>query len=149
MAAWVVAGVAAASDATVRVGSPEASLPMPVPKSPPPRAAAPKAAPADVAPAKPSRRGRGGADRAPKAAASVPAAPAAVGESPTAHSTKSTVNDLLSFLTFVERHPAGTSVNAVVDHYSSHGAYVRIDDVVGYVPLRLMAHPARVALASS
>ena len=135
-------GRAAASDATVRVGSPEASLPMPVPKSPPPRAAAPKAAPADVAPAKPSRRGRGGADRAPKAAASAPVAPAAVGESPTAHSTKSTVNDLLSFLTFVERHPAGTSVNAVVDHYSSHGAYVRIDDVVGYVPLRLMAHPA-------
>ena len=38
--------------------------------------------------------------------------------------------------------PAGTSVSAVVDHYSSHGAYVRIDDVVGYVPLRLMAEPA-------
>ena len=44
-------GRAAASDATVRVGSHEASLPMPVQKSPPPRAAAPKAAPADVAPA--------------------------------------------------------------------------------------------------
>ena len=66
---------------------------------------------------------------------------ATVAEAP-AHSTKSTVNDLLAFLTFVERHPAGTSVNAVVDHYSSHGAYVRIDDVVGYVPLRLMADPA-------
>ncbi|MGB8861977.1 MAG: hypothetical protein WCC60_22160, partial [Ilumatobacteraceae bacterium] len=31
-------GKAAVSDGTVRVGSPEASLPMPVPKSPPPRA---------------------------------------------------------------------------------------------------------------
>ena len=59
-------GRAAASDATVRVGSPEASLPMPVPKSPPPRAAASKAAPAEAAPAKSGRRGRGGADRPPK-----------------------------------------------------------------------------------
>ena len=32
-------------------------------------------------------------------------------------------------------------MNAIVDHYSSHGAYVRIDAVVGYVPLRLMADP--------
>lgn len=53
-----------------------------------------------------------------------------------------TSNDLLPFLTFVERHPAGTSVNAIVDHYSSHGAYVRLGDVIGYVPLRLMADPA-------
>jgi hypothetical protein len=52
------------------------------------------------------------------------------------------VNELLPFLTFVERHPAGTSVNAIVDHYSSHGAYVKVGDVMGYVPLRLMAQPA-------
>ena len=130
-------GRAVAPESTVRVGSPEASLPMPVPKSPPPRAAAPKVAAIEAAPTKPGRRGRGGADRGAKQEVPV----ATVAEAP-AHSTKSTVNDLLAFLTFVERHPAGTSVNAVVDHYSSHGAYVRIDDVVGYVPLRLMADPA-------
>lgn len=134
-------GRSAASDGTVRVGSPEASMPMPVPKSPPPRAAASRAAPAEAAPAKSGRRGRGGADRSPKAEAPAANSPAAIAEA-AAHPAKSTVNDLLSFLTFVERHPAGTSVNAIVDHYSSHGAYVRIDDVIGYVPLRLMADPA-------
>ena len=48
---------------------------------------------------------------------------------------------MLPFLEFVEHHPAGTSVEAVVDSYSSHGAYVDIVDsnVRGYVPLRMMA----------
>ena len=128
----------ATAEGTVRVGSPEASLPMPVPKSPPPRAAA-KAADAPVE-AKSGGRGRGrGGERTAKAAAPVAAAAATVEAVPAA---KHTVNDLLSFLTFVERHPAGTSVTAVVDHYSSHGAYVRIENVMGYVPLRLMADPA-------
>ena len=115
---------------------------MPVPKSPPPRAVAKVAVVAD-APVKAGRsrggRGRGGdaSERTPKVSAS---AAEEVAASQTAGS--STVNDLFSFLTFVERHPAGTSVNANVDHYSSHGAYVRIGDIVGYVPLRLMAEPA-------
>ncbi len=132
-------GRSSADDGTVRVGSPEASLPMPVPKSPPPRRVAPVEAVAEV-PAKSGRsrggRGRGGdaVERAPKPAAAIVATPPA--------GNTSTVNDLLSFLTFIERHPAGTSVNAIVDHYSSHGAYVRIGDMVGYVPLRLMAEPA-------
>ncbi|MEY4175298.1 MAG: hypothetical protein RI900_2463 [Actinomycetota bacterium] len=52
------------------------------------------------------------------------------------------VNELLPFLSFVEAHPLGSSVDAVVDHYSSHGAYVRLGDLMGYVPLRLMADPA-------
>jgi hypothetical protein len=113
------------ADETVRVGSPEASKPMPVPKAPPPgpRKAAAKAASGKApAPAKP---------------AAVEAAAPAQG----AHG-RTTVNDLLSFLTFVEGHPVGTSVNAIVDHYSSHGAYVRVGEIVGYVPLRLMADPA-------
>lgn len=122
------------TDATVRIGSPEANLPMPVPKAPPPRGAAKPADTKADAPASKGRRGRGGDRPAVEAAAVATEAAAAP--------AKSTVNDLLSFLTFVERHPAGTSVSAVVDHYSSHGAYVRIGDVVGYVPLRLMAHPA-------
>ena len=34
------------------------------------------------------------------------------------------VNDVLPFLDFVEHHPVGSSVNGVVESYSSHGAYV-------------------------
>ena len=59
---------------------------------------------------------------------------------PTPRSTGT--NDLLAFLTFVEHHTPGSSVNAIVENYSSHGAYVRIGDVKGYVPLSLMADPA-------
>ena len=51
------------------------------------------------------------------------------------------VNDLLTFLDFVEHHPVGSSVNGVVDSYSSHGAYVKLGDLRGYVPLRLMSDP--------
>jgi hypothetical protein len=100
---------------TVRQGSAAANQPMPVPKSPPPSAR--PAAPAAKAPA--------------VAAAAAPAAPKATA-----------VNDFLPFLSFVENHPVGSSVNAVVENYSSHGAYVRVGEVKGYVPLRLMAEPA-------
>ncbi len=110
---------AKAGDETVRVGSPESSRPMPVPKAPPP-------GPARVV----KERGQ----RAPV----VDKAPAR----DAAPAPRSTVNELLTFLTFVGVHPVGTSVNALVDHYSSHGAYVRIGEVMGYVPLRLMADPA-------
>jgi hypothetical protein len=51
------------------------------------------------------------------------------------------VNELMPFLDFVQHHPVGTSVNATVDSYSSHGAYVKIGDVFGYVPLRMMSDP--------
>ena len=126
------AGGKATSPATVRVGSPEASQPMPVPKGPPPGPAAAKSrAKANAVPTVEKSASKRGTKAV--ASKSVPAA--------TDAAAKSTVNDLLSFLTFVERHPVGTSVNAIVDHYSSHGAYVRIDSVIGYVPLRLMADP--------
>ncbi len=53
------------------------------------------------------------------------------------------VNELMPFLEFVEHHPIGTSVNGIVDTYSSHGAYISIgtDGVRGYIPLRLMSDP--------
>ncbi|MEY2958144.1 MAG: hypothetical protein RLZZ01_712 [Actinomycetota bacterium] len=64
---------------------------------------------------------------------------------------KGPVNELMPFLEFVQRHPVGTSCSAVVESYSSHGAYARAGDVLVYVPLRLMADPpprsARSALA--
>lgn len=136
------AGGKATTATTVRVGSPEASQPMPVPKGPPPGPAT------KATRAKSGRGSRSTADangEAPVEKASgrrnAKASPKAATPS-NGSVAKSTVNDLSSFITFVERHPVGTSVNAIVDHYSSHGAYVRIDDsLVGYVPLRLMADP--------
>ena len=92
---------------------------MPVPTAPPPGAA----------PAGPPNRRRA-AGRSPQAAAA--------GRPPT---TGAPVNDLLPFLDFVEHHPVGSSVNGVVESYSSHGAYVTVGDLRGYVPLRLMSDP--------
>jgi hypothetical protein len=103
-------------------GSPLANEPLPVPTTPPPgrpvAAAEPAAAPAEPAGA--------------PAAAATPAPP----------SSKSAVNDLVPFLDFVERHPVGTSCTAVIESYSSHGAYARSDSVLVYIPLRLMDDPA-------
>ena len=96
-----------------RRASKEAAAPMPVPTTPPPGRATPP------------RDGR--------AAASAP--------SPSPTPSGEVVNELMPFLDFVQHHPVGTSVNAIVDSYSSHGAYVKIGDVFGYVPLRLMSDP--------
>lgn len=126
---------------TVRVGSPEASKPMPVPTAPPPGPAV--AAPAEKPAGGGRRRGGRGGKSAEAAAAPVAAvAPAAPAAAPAPAGGTRTVNEADLFLAFVAEHPLGTSVNAVVDSYSSHGAYVRIGEVRGYVPLRLMADPA-------
>jgi hypothetical protein len=128
-------GKAADASATVVTGSPEANRPMPVPKAPPPGARIGKAE-------------REPARREPATQPTRAAAPAkATKPSPEPTGQQGGVNDLLTFLTFVERHPPGTSVNAIVESYSSHGAYVTIGaaeggDVKGYVPLRLMSDPA-------
>jgi hypothetical protein len=122
----------------VKTVSAEASQPMPVPASPPPGAVLPK----------PSR-GRGDDSKA-AAAAAKPGHPAKSADTgtatnpPKAEPTPKTTgtNDLLAFLNFVEHHQPGSSVNAIVENYSSHGAYVRIGEVKGYVPLSLMADPA-------
>jgi hypothetical protein len=106
-----------------------AAAPMPVPTAPPPGARV--AAKAD----------RSGDGRKAPAAAPSPVAAAAVAAAAAEPKAGSFVNDLLPFLSFVEQHPVGSSVNAVVDSYSSHGAYVAVGDVRGYVPLRLMAEP--------
>ncbi|HEY5876168.1 MAG TPA: S1 RNA-binding domain-containing protein [Ilumatobacteraceae bacterium] len=131
------------SDAAPPRRSKAASMPPPVPLAPPPGA---------VVAAK--GRGRGRGTRAPepstplgsgvetgdkRTGTSVPA-PAAKTDVPTpARSTM--INDLLPFLGFVEHHPVGSVVQAVVESYSSHGAYVTIGDVRAYIPLRFMADP--------
>ncbi len=100
--------------------SPEASKPMPVPKAPPPNARL-KSAPAPKAPEK--RSGR----NAPEKTRPAPAVTMA--------------NEVVPYLEFVEKHPVGTKVKAVVRTYAANGVTVSIGDVAGYVPLRNMAQP--------
>jgi ribosomal protein S1 len=52
------------------------------------------------------------------------------------------VNEVLPYLAFVEKQPVGSKVKGVVDSYSAHGAYVKVGDIKGYVPLRLLGNPA-------
>ena len=91
--------------------SPMASEPMPVPTSPPPGRAT-RSAPEP----EPVAESNGGG-------------------------AVSTVNELLPFLEFIGEHPVGTAVSGVVESYSSHGAYVRVNELAVYVPLRLMSDP--------
>jgi hypothetical protein len=99
--------------------SPEASKPMPVPKTPPPNARLTKSAP--VAAKQNS----------------------ATSKSPTSAAKPATtmVNDLVSFLEFVEKHPVGAKVKAVVETYAANGVSVRMGSIAGYVPLKNMATP--------
>ncbi len=142
-----------------------ASLPMPVPKSPPPRGRVAKevampvddaiaAAVTEVASAasdsgraeRGGRNRRGGRDREKVSANGVEAAsgtprPVRSAQAP-AQARTAFVNEPLPFLAFVDAHPAGTQVEATVESYSSHGAYVLADGARCYIPLRFMDDPA-------
>jgi predicted RNA-binding protein with RPS1 domain len=48
----------------------------------------------------------------------------------------------LPFIEFIADHPVGSEVEATVERFSSHGAYVLAGDARGYVPLRNLARPA-------
>ena len=107
---------------SVKKASREANRPMPIPKAPPPAAKLP--APKMQAP---TAKQQAAKTPAPKLSAKPKA---------------STINELTPFLEFVEKYPVGSKVKGVVDQYSAHGVYVKIGDVRGYLPLRLMATPA-------
>ena len=124
----------------VKAASAEASQPMPIPAAPPRGAIHKSARGRDVAKststtAKTTHDSDKPAD---KVVEPVKKSDEQRAE-PTPRSTGT--NDLLAFLTFVEHHKPGSSVNAIVENYSSHGAYVRIGEVKGYVPLSLMSDP--------
>jgi hypothetical protein len=125
----------------VKAASPEASQPMPIPAAPPPGATQHKPGRGRDAAKSTSTAARAAHD--PDKAADKVAEPVKKSDDqrvePTPRSTGT--NDLLAFLTFVEHHTPGSSVNAIVENYSSHGAYVRIGEVKGYVPLSLMSDP--------
>lgn len=94
--------------------------------------------------AKSGRAARG----ASKAAASGTARGARGGASRTGRATKSgrapkpELNEEDRFTEFVRRNPIGAKVRGVVEGYSSHGIYVAIDGVRGYLPLKHIAKPA-------
>ncbi len=113
-----------------------ASQPMPVPKSPPPGRRGPRMeAPAAAAAAAEPKPSRSQVAAAKAAAGPKPATPAAPKGNPT--------NELMAFLSFVEHHPVGTTIDVSFESYSSHGAYaVTADGVHVYVPMRSMAVPA-------
>ena len=120
----------------VKSASPEASQPMPIPASPPPGATLQK-----PGRGRESARSTSSANKATDTDKVVE--PTKKSDDQRSEPTPRTTgtNDLLAFLTFVEHHKPGSSVNAIVENYSSHGAYVRIGDVKGYVPLSLMSDP--------
>ena len=103
---------------SVKKASREANRPMPIPRTPPPNIKL--------------------AAKTKVTTTSAAAAPAASAR------TKPTtaVNELTPFLEFVEKYKIGSKVKGVVETYSAHGVYVRIGNVLGYLPLRLMANPA-------
>lgn len=61
---------------------------------------------------------------------------------PTVETTEpEAVNEPAPFLQFVIDHRLGTAVEGLVDAFSSHGAFVVVDDVRCYVPLGAMGEP--------
>jgi hypothetical protein len=93
---------------------------MPVPKTPPPNARLAKSA------AVPAKQNAATSAKTPVSAAKP---------------STTMVNDLVSFLEFVEKHPVGAKVKAVVETYAANGVSVRMGSIAGYVPLKNMATP--------
>jgi hypothetical protein len=51
------------------------------------------------------------------------------------------LNDQHVYLAFVVDHPVGSTVEGIVDRFSSHGAYVKCGSAQCYVPLRALGDP--------
>lgn len=106
--------------------SPEASKPMPVPKTPPPNARLKQG---------PSSKQQ--SDKRVDKKTTQKAPPKQAEKT----STVAMANDVVPYLEFVEKHPVGSKVKAVVRSYAANGVSVMIGDVAGYVPLKNMAQP--------
>ncbi|MFM2113831.1 MAG: hypothetical protein RL643_789 [Actinomycetota bacterium] len=113
------------TDAPPRRGIPNKTAPIPRPTSRPP--GRPAAAPAT--------RTSGASVRP---TSSSKASPVSTSKA----SAQSAVNSVEQFEAFAAKHAVGARVKGVVESFASHGAYVRIGDVAGYLPVRLMKSPA-------
>ena len=51
------------------------------------------------------------------------------------------INEALPFLEFVSCHPIGAEVTGEIVEFSSHGAYVLVDDTRCYLPLKALGDP--------
>jgi Zc3h12a-like Ribonuclease NYN domain/S1 RNA binding domain len=51
-------------------------------------------------------------------------------------------NEALPFIEFVAAHPVGSEVDASIERFSSHGAYVLVGSARAYIPLRNLGDPA-------
>ncbi|MDQ1396497.1 MAG: hypothetical protein QOG64_1756 [Acidimicrobiaceae bacterium] len=52
------------------------------------------------------------------------------------------VNEPASFFNFITAHPLGSTVEGLVESFSSHGAFVDVEGARCYIPLSAMADPA-------
>jgi Zc3h12a-like Ribonuclease NYN domain/S1 RNA binding domain len=126
------AAKAAATESVAESAAPEPAPQSPAPRKRRARAKAAEPAPEVVAPAavdeaeEPPASGDGGGAAA--------GGRAAKGVEP--------YNEALPFIEFVSRHPVGSEVDAEIERFSSHGAYVLVGAARAYVPLRNLAHPA-------
>jgi hypothetical protein len=140
-----------------RIGSKEASQPMPVPKAPPPRSSggAGKA---------PKKGGGGGGRGAARTAEAIEEATLeAVGVDVTDGDgggggkggrkrrrkrkggggaiSLPTVNEPLTFIQFIAEYQPGAEVEGEIESFASHGAFVLVGDARCYIPLSAMGDP--------
>jgi hypothetical protein len=148
-----------------RIGSKEASAPMPVPKAPPPRSPKNKDAKGGDSSKPPKGGGRlkAAIEEATEEAGAVDEAVGAGGGSgkrkrrrgrkgkgggggggDAGSSTTSnlpTVNEPLTFIQFIADHQPGASVDGEIESFASHGAFVLVGDARCYIPLSAMGDP--------
>ena len=106
---------------SVKKASREANRPMPIPRTPPPNIKL--------------------AAKTKTTTASATTASASTQSASARTKPTTAVNELTPFLEFVEKYKIGSKVKGTVETYSAHGVYVRIGNVLGYLPLRLMSNP--------
>lgn len=153
----------------VRIGSPDAMKPMPVPKAPPPfLAARAEAAAVGVESDGEGRKGRKG-DRKRRKGSKGPSSRMdsdldgdsgttdvlasdqrggrkkkrrrSGGQSGGPERPLEPVNEPLAFISFVSEHQLGSEIDGEVDTYSSHGMYVSAGGARCYVPFSGLADP--------
>jgi hypothetical protein len=135
-------GSSGSRKAPARQGSKEASGPMPVPKSPPPRGTS-----------KSPAKGTKGNKAAAKSTKSTKAAKSTKSTTVDSGSTRGgarskggasnePLNAPMVFIEFIGAHPVGSEIDGVVERFSSHGAYAEADGAQCYIALKSMGDPA-------
>jgi predicted RNA-binding protein with RPS1 domain len=130
------------TDAPPRRGIPNKTAPIPRPTSRPPGRPTGKDAPSARPAPTPARPTAAPAPRTSGASVRPTSSSKASPVSTSKASAQSAVNSVEQFEAFAAKHAVGARVKGVVESFASHGAYVRIGDVAGYLPVRLMKSPA-------